>query len=334
LHEVEARYYIYQLVKACEYIHQKKVIHRDLKLGNLFLTERMGLKVGDFGLAAQVFYPGEKKKTVCGTPNYLAPEVLDANGGHSYEVDYWSIGVILYTMLYGRPPFESQDVKQTYKKIKSVTFSFPEHVQVGPQAKDFIKNCLIANPDDRMNLAEMLQHDFLALTPIPKQIPVSTLVCAPAHAFIKQFALPLVSPSLAAHTPSPTKGSTRQAKRIAQQMQSAPEHNMKLAKTQQLQGGFTDAYNDIQQRRAPSGMYSPLETNRQNSQCENGQIMASARDGTPISAQPKIVQEATPISEFDPLCSTVKKYDDMVQTPMTPIGPMKQNFMQIDVKEP
>ena len=67
----------------------------------------MQLKVGDFGLAAQVFHPGEKKKTVCGTPNYLAPEVLDANGGHSYEVDYWSIGVILYTMLYGRPPFES-----------------------------------------------------------------------------------------------------------------------------------------------------------------------------------------------------------------------------------
>jgi polo-like kinase 1 len=54
--------------------------------------------------------------------------VLDAEGGHSYEVDYWSIGVILYTMLYGRPPFESQDVKMTYKKIKSVTYSFPDHV--------------------------------------------------------------------------------------------------------------------------------------------------------------------------------------------------------------
>ena len=56
LHEGEARYYIYQLVKAQEYIHSRKIIHRDLKLGNLFLTERMGLKVGDFGLAAQVFY--------------------------------------------------------------------------------------------------------------------------------------------------------------------------------------------------------------------------------------------------------------------------------------
>lgn len=101
-------------MKAIEYVHSKRVIHRDLKLGNLFLTERMQLKVGDFGLAAQVFYEGERKKTVCGTPNYLAPEVLENSNGHSYEVDYWSIGVILYTMLFGRPPFESVEVKQTY----------------------------------------------------------------------------------------------------------------------------------------------------------------------------------------------------------------------------
>lgn len=91
-----------------QYIHRQKVIHRDLKLGNLFLTGDMQLKVGDFGLAAQIFYEGEKKKTVCGTPNYLAPEVLESKeGGHSYEVDYWSIGVIFYTMMCGRPPFES-----------------------------------------------------------------------------------------------------------------------------------------------------------------------------------------------------------------------------------
>lgn len=105
LHEIEARYYIHQLVKGMQYIHSRKCIHRDLKLGNLLLCERMGLKVSDFGLAAQVFYEGERKRTVCGTPNYLAPEVLDANA--SYEVDCWSIGVILFTMLCGRAPFES-----------------------------------------------------------------------------------------------------------------------------------------------------------------------------------------------------------------------------------
>ena len=150
------------------YVHSKKVIHRDLKLGNLFLTERMQLKIGDFGLAAQVFYDGERKKTICGTPNYLAPEVLENNNGHSYEVDYWSIGVILYTMLCGRPPFESAEVKQTYQKIKNGIFSFPEGLEINHLAKSFIRDCLIIDPTKRMNLQEMLDHEFLSATPLPQ----------------------------------------------------------------------------------------------------------------------------------------------------------------------
>lgn len=189
LHEVEARYYIFQLVQGVQYIHSKKVIHRDLKLGNLFLTERMGLKIGDFGLAAQVVYEGEKKRTVCGTPNYLAPEVLEANSGHSYEVDNWAIGVILYTMLCGRPPFESQEVKQTYKKIKAGIFQFPD-IHMCSQAKDFIRKCLIVDISKRMTITEMLNHDFFTLVPIPQQIPVSTLVCPPVAAFVASYCLP------------------------------------------------------------------------------------------------------------------------------------------------
>lgn len=202
LHEVEARYYIYQLVKAIEYVHSKKVIHRDLKLGNLFLTDHMTLKVGDFGLAAQVFYQGERKRTVCGTPNYLAPEVLESQG-HSYEVDIWGIGVILYCMLHGRPPFESAEVRQTYKKIRAGAFTFNESTKFGNYAKDFIRRCLTVDTAKRMTLAEMYEHDFLALVPIPKQMPVATLVCPPAAAFASQYSLPVRS-SLAKNLASPS----------------------------------------------------------------------------------------------------------------------------------
>jgi len=111
LTEIEAQFYTYQLVMAVKYLHANKVIHRDLKLGNLFLDEGLKLRVGDFGLATKVVYDGERKRTVCGTPNYIAPEILDSKGGHSYEVDLWAIGVILYTLVCGRPPFESQEVK-------------------------------------------------------------------------------------------------------------------------------------------------------------------------------------------------------------------------------
>lgn len=79
----------------------------------------MQIKVGDFGLAAKLDFEGERKRTVCGTPNYIAPEVLDNKNGHSFQVDLWSFGVIFYAMLIGKPPFETSDVKTTYKRIKS-----------------------------------------------------------------------------------------------------------------------------------------------------------------------------------------------------------------------
>ena len=116
--EPEARYYLIQLIGACEYMHSRSVIHRDLKLGNLLLDADMNLHVADFGLAALVRFPGERKKTVCGTPNYIAPEILfDQDNGHSFEVDVWSIGVILYTLLVGKPPFQTKDVKTIYKCV-------------------------------------------------------------------------------------------------------------------------------------------------------------------------------------------------------------------------
>lgn len=86
LTEPEARFYMLELLDAVEYIHGQFVIHRDLKLGNLFLDEAMSIKVGDFGLAAKVMYPDEKKRTICGTPNYIAPEILKDSHAHSFPV--------------------------------------------------------------------------------------------------------------------------------------------------------------------------------------------------------------------------------------------------------
>jgi len=88
----------------------------------------MSIKVGDFGLATRVNFEGERKRTVCGTPNYIAPEILESTKGHSYEVDVWSLGVVIFTLAIGQvpfyiwinfpqPPFETTDVKTTYQKI-------------------------------------------------------------------------------------------------------------------------------------------------------------------------------------------------------------------------
>lgn len=106
----EVQYYIYQLVQALSYLHKSLIIHRDVKLGNLFINDRMELKLGDFGLAAKLEFPGERKRTVCGTPNYIAPEIIENLKGHSFEVDIWSTGVIMYIFLTGHPPFETDNL--------------------------------------------------------------------------------------------------------------------------------------------------------------------------------------------------------------------------------
>jgi len=117
--EPETRFFILQLLGALKYMHGKRVIHRDLKLGNIFLDANMNIKIGDFGLAALLVDENERKKTICGTPNYIAPEVLFDGGkngeGHSFEVDLWGVGVIMYAMLVGKPPFQSTDVDSIYK---------------------------------------------------------------------------------------------------------------------------------------------------------------------------------------------------------------------------
>ncbi|KAA0163950.1 hypothetical protein FNF28_04055 [Cafeteria roenbergensis] len=184
LSETEARGYMLQLVDACRYLHHHGIIHRDLKLGNVFLAGDMTLRVGDFGLATKLMTKQERKRTVCGTPNYIAPEVLDAGEeGHSFEVDVWSLGVILYTMLVGRPPFETRDVKQTYALIRRASFDFPPSSHVSPEAKDLVRAMLTVDPAHRPPLTAVLRHPFFtgATAFVPVSMPASATSVAPYY---------------------------------------------------------------------------------------------------------------------------------------------------------
>ncbi len=187
---MEVQCYAMHIINALKYLHAHRIIHRDLKLGNLFLNEKMEVKLGDFGLATKLDFDGEKKRTICGTPNYIAPEVLEGKAGHSYEVDVWSLGVIIYTLIIGKPPFETQDVKTTYRKIRMNAYQFPEHIPISDAAKDLITRILLGDPSQRPTLDDVLNHDFFnngVGGSIPKTLPQSFLACPPSSQYIKQF---------------------------------------------------------------------------------------------------------------------------------------------------
>lgn len=147
----------------------------------------MEIKIGDFGLATKLEYQGERKRTICGTPNYIAPEVLDGKVGHSFEVDVWSLGVIIYTLLIGKPPFETNDVKTTYSRIRKNDYSFPDNSLISDGARSLIQRILCTDPNLRPTVDEILESDFIQLVSVPRSMPASTLVVAPSNKFMSTY---------------------------------------------------------------------------------------------------------------------------------------------------
>ena len=174
--EAEVRYFVKQIAMACKYLHDNKIVHRDLKLGNLFINDAMEIKVGDFGLATRITNGGERKMTLCGTPNYIAPEVLTKKG-HSFEVDVWSLGCIVYTLLVGKPPFETSELKETYRKIRHNDYTIPSTVPY--EARVFIEKMLQPDPHRRPTMEQILNDSYLTSAYVPSRLPASCLTTAP-----------------------------------------------------------------------------------------------------------------------------------------------------------
>lgn len=163
--------YIASLAKALIYCHSKHVIHRDIKPENLLLGINGELKIADFGWS--VHAPNSRRKTLCGTLDYLPPEMVEGSL-HDDRVDIWSLGVLAYEFLYGQPPFEAAGHSETYKRILKVDLKFPASPAVSDGAQDLIRKLLVRNPADRLPLGEVLRHPWIAAMADPTVLARST----------------------------------------------------------------------------------------------------------------------------------------------------------------
>lgn len=121
LYEVEAATMLKQVVDGLLYLHSHRIVHRDISLANLVLTEDMKVKIADFGLAT-LDQLGEKHMTMCGTPNYISPEVA-SRASHGLAADVWGLGCVLYTLLVGKPPFDTDGIKSTLARVVNVDYT-------------------------------------------------------------------------------------------------------------------------------------------------------------------------------------------------------------------
>eukprot|EP01098_Paradermamoeba_levis_P010729 TRINITY_DN4519_c0_g2_i2.p1 TRINITY_DN4519_c0_g2~~TRINITY_DN4519_c0_g2_i2.p1 ORF type:complete len:466 (-),score=133.53 TRINITY_DN4519_c0_g2_i2:350-1747(-) len=145
--EERTRFYCAEIVCGLEYLHNAGVIYRDLKPENILLTDDGHICLTDFGIAKEGIRDGDRTETFCGTPEYLAPEILEGCG-YGKGVDWWSFGTLMFEMLVGLPPFYSQDIQEMYTKIISAKLEIPD--SVGPDAKGLIKQLLERDPEKRL----------------------------------------------------------------------------------------------------------------------------------------------------------------------------------------
>ncbi|KAL9266737.1 CBL-interacting protein kinase 32-like protein [Drosera capensis] len=160
MREDEARRYFQQLINAVDYCHSRGVYHRDLKPENLLLDMSGNLKVSDFGLSAlsqQVRGDG-LLHTSCGTPNYVAPEVLNDRGYDGTTADLWSCGVILFVLLAGYLPFDDSNLVNLYKKISAADFTCPSWLSFS--ARKLLARILDPNPMTRISIPELLEDEW------------------------------------------------------------------------------------------------------------------------------------------------------------------------------
>ena len=154
--------YLRDIIAGVSYLHDNRIIHRDLKLENFLMDKNGHVKIADFGLSAKLEHDDDKKFSVCGTPNYLSPEMItDPGKGMSYEVDIWAIGVSAFAMLTGRLPFQARDKQGTYAQIKNCKYDFPTNIVISKAARQFVEATLKVDPKQRPTALELSEHPVL-----------------------------------------------------------------------------------------------------------------------------------------------------------------------------
>ncbi|KAI1818429.1 Pkinase-domain-containing protein [Poronia punctata] len=182
LTEPEVRFYSIQIAGAIKYMHAKGIIHRDLKMGNIFLDRNMNAKIGDFGLAALLVTGKDmqtiRRTTLCGTPNYIAPEILEkGKKGHDHAVDIWSLGIIMFAMLTSKPPFQSSTTDEIYRRARNRDYEWPSpgtsNKYISYDAKDVVAT-MLEDAEKRPDPDTIVQHRFFSSGYIPTSTEITT----------------------------------------------------------------------------------------------------------------------------------------------------------------
>ncbi|KAJ2222302.1 Cell cycle serine/threonine-protein kinase cdc5/MSD2, partial [Coemansia sp. RSA 520] len=181
LSEFEARYFLAQLTRGIAALHEARIVHRDIKHSNLLLDHHNRIKIADFGLSTILETDADRKKSFLGTPNFLAPELVE-RGGHGFGVDVWAAGVLLFVMLYGKPPFSlgrgtgATNLQELYTRIVHQTLDFPADPVTSPSVQKLILKLCCKSEGSRVRARDVCNEAWFLInadSSVPRSMPDS-----------------------------------------------------------------------------------------------------------------------------------------------------------------
>jgi serine/threonine protein kinase len=159
LKEPYAKVIFKQIIDGLCYIHSKYIAHRDIKLDNILLDGKGNVKIADFGVSKQCQKGQLRMTEQCGTPAYIAPEILK-DKGYTFSVDIWSAGVVLFAMLYGTVPFKANNMEELHKLIVRGKYQLKDDISI--EARNLLRGLLEVNPEKRLTIKQIYRHKWFA----------------------------------------------------------------------------------------------------------------------------------------------------------------------------
>jgi serine/threonine protein kinase len=311
LSESETQNIAKQVVDGLVYLHNHGIIHRDIKLSNLLLTETLEVKIADFGLAKRIQLTREQNnETMCGTPNYISPEIASRTP-HSFATDVWSLGILIVTLLTGHPPFDTDTVHGTLSKVTHEKYELP--TTFSEEAQDLVNSTLRKTAELRPNIIEIRDHPFFSkdFSRSSQSNNYKFPLWGPAvdrshdSGFVENIAQQRSTISTGSNSTSVVKG-TYVPRIFSPNSGSSPsssQHNEPIYKTKSTRNKSYDYYlNHPSQQPIYIGQSPSLDMSSRYNDCTyNGTI--SLNDHRPTSATSSVRSQDSGVAQSDPKTS-------------------------------
>ena len=337
---------LHEVLQALVYFHENRQIHRDIKAGNILLNDAGDVKIGDFGIAANLVENGTRKRarfTVIGTPCYMAPEVLKEEEGYTEKADIWSLGITAIELALGAAPYSTLfPLEIIVKIVNSPPPQLPDDSRFSPAFKDFVKTCLVTQPTKRPTARQLLEHKFMKqikdphaytkqlvtnLLPLTTRFEMNHSVVKPETTPKPESKEPAIEWDFGEYDPNPKKTSTTQ--QTNQNQQSESSANQSAETTPKVDSTISQTNKQTSQQQATQPQHDP---NQQPTTVKKGIFtITTSRVSPSVTPSPPPQQTGPKIGKAEDLQAS-KEEEERIKAMTIEVNQLKERIGSLQMQ--